>query len=505
MKKIVLTIIFCISSLVASSQSGYEIKINLKNCKDSLVYLTYYQFDKTIIKDTCTALKDGKIVFKGREKLDTGIYSLVSQQKMILFNFFIDDATQQLELKSDAEFDFATDLVAINSDRQNDFLNYIKFLGKQNRALLELKQKAVLNSKKDTLAFNEKQKEIEKISTDYEDNFLTQNKGFYIADVLNLKIDKVLKEVPKASNGRLDSIMAYDYYKKHYWDEVDFKDDAVMRNPFFYSKFKKYFDQVVPKVPDSVCVEIDKIITKTKPESLLYKLMLAHFTYSYETSTIMGYDKVFVYLADNYFKTGKAVGIYDDEAIVQNVINRAEKLRPLLIGAPAQDLFMIKAQDFYKMKGMGFEDAKNSEEVTRIYYKNLTEITKMYVKLSEVKADFTILVFWDADCGHCQKEIPVLLDAYHEMIKQNIDVKVYSVYMQYEGDKYLKYIAEHNLPWINVYDGAHINNAVQKYDIYTTPIIYVLDKNKVIQAKRIDANKVLEIIKGLALENKKVN
>ena len=26
--------------------------------------------------------------------------------------------------------------------------------------------------------------------------------------------------------------------------------------------------------------------------------------------------------------------------------------------------------------------------------------------LSDVKADYTILVFWDVDCGHCQKEIP---------------------------------------------------------------------------------------------------
>lgn len=502
MKKIVLTSIFCISSLFASSQSGYEIKINLKNMKDTLVYLTYYQFDKTIIKDTGTVVQNGRIVFKGTKKLNTGIYSLVGQQKTILVNFFIDDDTQQLELKSDAEFDFAKELVAINSDRQNDFLNYIKFLGKQNTALFELKQKSVLNSKKDTLAFNEKQKEIAIMSADYEEKFFMQQKGSYIAQVLNLKIDKVLKEVPKAANGRPDSIMAYDYYKKHYWDEVDFNDDAIMRNPFFYNKFKVYFDQVVPMNADSVCVEIDKIMAKTKPESLLYKLMLAHFTYSYETSTIMGYDKVFVYLADNYFKTGKAVGIYEDETIVQKIINRAEKLKPLLIGAPAQELFMIKAEDFDKMKSMGFEDAKNSEEITKIYYKNLTEINNMYVKLSNVKADFTILVFWDADCGHCQKEIPVLLDAYHELIKENIDVKVYSVYMQYEGDKYLKYIAEHNLPWINVYDGAHINNTTEKYDVQTTPVIYVLDKDKVIKAKRINADKVKEIIRGLALENK---
>ena len=85
MKKFFFAIAFCFSSLFSFAQSGYEITINLKNCPDSLAYLTYYQFDKTLIKDTCTSIKDGKIVFKGKTKLDKGIYSLVSQKKSHLF------------------------------------------------------------------------------------------------------------------------------------------------------------------------------------------------------------------------------------------------------------------------------------------------------------------------------------------------------------------------------------------------------------------------------------
>src|SRR4051812_47757315 len=102
MKKLFLAATFCFFSLFAAGQSGYEITINLKNCPDSLAYLTFYQFDKTLIKDTCTAIKDGKIVFKGKTRLDKGIYSLVSQKKAIYFDFFIDENTQKLELKSEA-------------------------------------------------------------------------------------------------------------------------------------------------------------------------------------------------------------------------------------------------------------------------------------------------------------------------------------------------------------------------------------------------------------------
>jgi thiol-disulfide isomerase/thioredoxin len=152
---------------------------------------------------------------------------------------------------------------------------------------------------------------------------------------------------------------------------------------------------------------------------------------------------------------------------------------------------------------MGFENAKNSEEMKKVYYYHVNEVNKMWVKLSDVKADYTILVFWDVDCGHCQKEIPKLLDVYNDLLKEKKDVKVYSVYMQHEGEKYLKYIAEHKLPWINVYDGAHYNNAIEKYDVYSTTVIYILDKNKFIKAKRIESDNVTTIIKAIELENKK--
>jgi thiol-disulfide isomerase/thioredoxin len=500
MKKLFLAFGFCFSSLFTVAQSGYEITINLKDCPDSLAYLTYYQFDKTLIKDTCTSIKNGKIVFKGKTKLDKGIYSLVSQKKAIYFDFFVDDSTQKLELQTEASPNISKVLTALNSPLENEFFKYIRFINQKNVDFQAYKTAAILKTKKDSLAFYQKQEEVEKSIRDYEEKFLADHKGTYIADVLNLKIEKILKDVPKASNGRPDSIQAYNYYKKHYWDNVDFKDDGTMRNPFFNLKIKKYFESIVVKHPDSVSVEIDKIMSRTQRGTVFYKLLLAHFTYTYETSKIMGFDKVFVHMSDTYFKTGKADGIYEDNQIVQKIIRRADKLRPLLLGSQAMELFMIKAEDYPRMKTMGFEDAKNSEEMTKVFYKNADQVNKMFVKLSDVKADYTILVFWDVDCGHCQKEIPVLIEAYNNLLKEKKNVKVFSVYMQHEGEKYLKYISDNKLPWINVYDGAHYNNAIEKYDVYSTPVIYILDKNKAIKAKRIDANQVKPLIDAFEKE-----
>jgi thiol-disulfide isomerase/thioredoxin len=503
MKKYALLFLLC--AAVAQAQSGYHLKINLKNCKDTVVYLTFYQFDKTLIKDTCTHIKNGKIEFKGPTKLDRGIYSIVGQQKSILFDFYMDEETQFLELKSDAEFLYAKELVALNSKRQNDFFNYIRFIGDQNREIESALQAARGKTKKDsTDIITTKQKEIAAVISSYEDNFLVQNKGSYIAAVLNLKMDKLLKAIPKASNGRPDSIAVYRYFKKHYWDGVDFQDDGMVRNPFFATKLNTYFQNVVVRHPDSVAVELDVILKKMKPETTMYKLLLGHFIYTYETSKIMGFDKVFVHLADNYFKTGKAKGIYEDETVVDKIVERSNKMKPLLLGVVAPELYMIKPESHPQFGPMGFDKATTSEELTKLYYAHQVELEKMYVKLSEVKADYLILLFWSVDCGHCQTEVPKILEDYHQFLKDKMDVKVYSVYTEYDYEKYVKYIAEHKLDWINLYDPVHLNNIREKYDVYSTPVIYILDKNKVIKAKKIGSEQIKDIIRNMQAEYQSV-
>jgi len=501
MKRFFLAFVFCFSAIYANAQSGYDITINLKNCNDTIAFLTFYQFDKTLIKDTCKTIKNGRIVFKGKSKLDKGIYTLVSQKKTIYFDFFIDDQTQKLEINSDLAKTDLEELVAVNSPLENEFFEYIKFINKQNKEFQDYRTSINVKTKKDTLLLNDKQKELDIKIQGYEQSFLDKNKTTFIAEVLNIKMEKALKDIPKASNGRPDSIVSYKYYKNHYWDNVDFKEDATMRNPFFFTKLKKYFTSVIQSHPDSVNVEVDRILDKTKQGSLLYKYMLAHLTYTYETSNIMGIDKVFVHISDKYFKTGKAVGIYDDESVINRIIKRADALRPLLIGSVAPDLSMIKAEDYPIVKKMAFEAAKTSDEATKVYYANEGTLTKMFNHLYSVNADFIVLVFWDVDCGHCQKEIPKLIKLYNELKQEKKNLKVYSVYTLHEGDKYLKYIADNGLQdWINVYDGAHINNVTVKYDVYSTPVIYILDKNKKIKAKRIGVEQIKDVITEMEKE-----
>lgn len=78
------------------------------------------------------------------------------------------------------------------------------------------------------------------------------------------------------------------------------------------------------------------------------------------------------------------------------------------------------------------------------------------------------------------------------------------MYTQHEYDKWRKYLIENKLgDFINVWDPVHINNIKTKYDIFSTPVIYLLDKDKIIKAKRDSVEQVPELIKALDAQEKK--
>lgn len=502
MKKIIVSFVLFFGLITVQAQTGHEIKINLKNCNDTVAYLAFYQFDKLYVSDTCKKVVNGNIVFKGKKNLDKGVYFLLSQAKGSYFDFIIDEQSQKQQINSD-KTNLLENLKAVNSKQNENFFNYIRFITAKNKEFEGFKKSIKEQKKSDsTVLLTKEYKVLNDAILENDVNYITQNKGTYLSEIINLKTEKSAKDIPKASNGRPDSIFVYNYYKKHFWDDVNFQDDAMLRNPFFANKIKQYFNTVVVQHPDSVCVEIDRMMLKTKQGTKMNMLLLAYFTQTYEIPKIMGMDKVFVYMVDNYFKTGKAKGVYDD-SVIDIIVNRGNTLAPLQLGKMAPELLMIDIPGHDIIAKMGFDTAKTSEEVTKIYYNNKAEIEKTYVPLSSIKADYLILLFWDVDCGHCQKEVPKILEIYHDLLKQKKDVKVFGVYTQNEFDKYKKYIIDNKIDWINVYDGIHVNDLKGKYDVVTTPVMYILDKNKVIKAKGIGSEAIKSIITQMEKEYSK--
>lgn len=470
------------------SQSGYDIKFNIKNNSDTMMFLIRTLFDRQFISDTCKNIKNGKVEFKGKKTLEKGVYTIVSQEKSIYFDFLIDDS-YNFTVSYD-RLDIVNTLKCTGSKENENMFVYLKYMTNTNTNFNKLRDETKGKSKEDSIKFmNEKLAAMTAEVKKFEDSFLEKVKGTFVYDFLNMKSEKEATTVPLASNGRPDSLYRYYYYKNHFWDGVNFKDERIVTIPFFDDRVKRYYDAVIYQYsPDSLIKEIDKMLGSCNENGMTYNLLLAYFTYKYEQDKRMSFDKVFVYLADHYILNGKAKEVYSAETI-DAIKKRVDIMRNLLIDSKAAELYMIDTTDGKKTVKMGFDTVKTSKGATDLYLKNLDKLTPMFKSLYAINAKYTVLVFWDIDCSHCQAEMPKLYESLQK-IKGKIDYKVWAVYTKEDFERWRKYIIEKKYDFINVFDPVHLNNIKDKYDIISTPIIYILDKNKIIKAKKISADQV---------------
>jgi thiol-disulfide isomerase/thioredoxin len=477
---------------VSKAQVSYDIKINLKNCPDTTVYLVKYIFDQQYIADTCKKVRNGAIEFKGKTPLDKGMYALVSTGMLKYFDFFVDESERFII--SGNFSDLANTLKSSDSKENELMFSYARFMTAK-----EQEYKKLSESEK------EKQKAITAEVKKYTETFMQKNKGSFVVDFLNLREEKYARDVPKASNGRPDSIYQYYYYKSHYLDGINFKDERIIRVPFFGDRVKKYISDVIVQHPDTIIKELDRILGSCSQDNLVYNLLLGHFTYKYEQNKVMSFDrngkcitfeKVFVHLADTYITPGKAKEVYTDETVAR-IREKANIIRNLLPESRVPELFMIDTTNAARVRKMGFDTASSGKSLTDLYYKNIERLTPMFKTLYQVNAKYTVLVFWAVDCDHCKKEVPKLSEGLKEL-KGKVDVKVFAVQTKDDMiDDWRKFIIQNKLDFIHVCDPVHLNNTKETFDINSTPVIYLLDREKKIKGKKLTAEQVVEIIKNL--------
>ena len=121
----------------------------------------------------------------------------------------------------------------------------------------------------------------------------------------------------------------------------------------------------------------------------------------------------------------------------------------------------------------------------------------MAKNILELPAEYLVLYFYDPDCGHCKKKTPILKAAYQELL--NMGVEVVAANIASEEAKWKSYIIENELNWVNVADMDFQSNFRMDYNIKTTPTIYILNNERKIIAKGLDAEQVVEFIESFAL------
>jgi thiol-disulfide isomerase/thioredoxin len=426
---------------------GYHLQVIAKgvNPQDT-VYLCRYFATKQYYQDTAIVDNKGIAHFKDTTQLKEGMYFFMFSKQRIV-DFIMNPSTFTLTVDPD----HAVETAAFKGSPDNqDFYNYQRYFVSQRviaDSINALYKKETDVKKKEV--YLQSLKALDSSMVQYITNFMQAHPTNLFTAVLKTTKEVDMPEIPKASNGRPDSIFQFNYYKKHYFENVNFADDRLIRTPVLAKKVEDYFKNLVPPVADSINKEIDDILKKSGKE--IFEYFTREFTYKYETSTLMGMDAVFVHMVRTYYDKGKCT--WANKEVLTKLNDRANILEPLLLGKIAPELYM-------------------------------KDTSSQYRYLSSVKANYTILYFWDSQCGHCQKETPVLYEWWKK--SRSKGVAVYAANIEREDAAWMKYIREKKITeWYNVRDKGNHTDFKKTYDIYATPVLYVLDKNKKIIAKRI--------------------
>lgn len=427
---------------------------------DGDVLLGYYYGDKQYVKDTVQSV-NGSFIFQSDEALEAGMYFMLLSDK----NFF------QLIIDSSQVFSFHTsvkDLIGemkITDSKENTlFYNYQQFTQQKGIEVQPLKAelKTLDKDSKKRIKLENKIKIINEEVATFKADFLAANPEQLFAKIL-LALEPIsIPESPILESGVIDSTFQYIYFKKHFWDAIDLSDGRMVRTPVFHTKMEKFLVEYTPQISDSIVKYVDVLIAQLPKDSDLFKYVVNWTTHHYESSKIMGHDAVFVHMVFTYFITRQAPWV--DEVQLTNIIDKAMRISPNLIGSIAP--FITLPDD----KGV---------------------VQDMH----SIEAPFTILFFYDPDCGHCKKETPLVKETLEKYMDRG--VKVYAVCTEFDDVMWKEFIVEFGVEdWINVNDIENSSNFRGKYNVMGTPRLFVLDAKKKIIAKQIDAAALDEILEN---------
>ena len=73
------------------AQNNYKMTFSSPSLADGKHYIGQHFRNTFIVKDSAEA-KSGSVVFAGKRKLDTGVYTLLDDKKQKIFDFMVDDS-----------------------------------------------------------------------------------------------------------------------------------------------------------------------------------------------------------------------------------------------------------------------------------------------------------------------------------------------------------------------------------------------------------------------------
>lgn len=456
----------------AGSLHAQKIKFKINDQKDTTVFLIKYYGNKLLYADTAV-IKSGLVEFDGKKQTPGVVGLLLPGQRFfeLVYN------NEEVFIETSAKGDFYEPMKVRKSEENTVFVEYVKFMHKQRTGANALSEKLKTVDAKSPM-HAKIQAQLDSIS-DGVKAFQAKQASAHASKLVG-KIIKASTDIELPDNFTGTQEQKYHYFRDHFFDNVDIQDDRLVNTPIFHSKIDYYYSKVVMQIPDTILTHVYKYVDRLDPKSEMFKYWVNHVMSIYEKSNIMGMDKVVIKMGEKYYctkgKDGKSLVTWLDQKKLDEFCERVNVQKNILIGCKAPNIILRDTTD------VKFHD------------------------LYSVKSDYTILYFWESNCGHCKTTTPKLERLYSEKLKaRNVEVFAVSRGIDGEFKKWKDFIKTNKLSFMNValtdrlYKDASKNphqfipslttleslNYQTTYDVFSTPRVFILDKDKKIVAKNL--------------------
>ena len=456
-----LLLILLLSSGIATQLNAQKLTFEIKGMSNDSCMIAYYYGSKQYIlgdsgvNQMLRLDKNGKGTYV-REDMKPGIYMIVFPPTNNYVEFLFE--SKDLSLSLDKENPTGT-IKTTNSTANQIMFDYNVFINglKEKRTALNKKreEKLDLNIDEDIAKLDDEYDNYRSILFDkYPDNMFTK--------IIRANMES---QVPASIT---DETEIFYYYRNHYFDKINFEEEWLIRTPFFDRKINQYVDKMIVQHPDSLIPAVDEIIERAGGNDEMFKYLVVSMVNKFAKSKIMGFDAIYVHIVRTYYLSGRAT--WADEEQLEKMKKRCEKIENNILGVKA----------------------KNFDIVTTLNNK---------LSLYDIKADYTVLYFMDPDCGHCKKSAEKLIEKRDSIPEStNILAVAFNTDMETlkEVEKENNYFWTCSLPANEDIDMSLRHN----YDLYSFPVIFILDKDKKIIAKRIGIDDIIGIIEFKMEKNK---
>jgi peroxiredoxin len=220
-----------------------------------------------------------------------------------------------------------------------------------------------------------------------------------------------------------------------------------------------------------IIADIDSFMIRAKTNKEIYKYSLNYlldFLLSYQKA---GLNLVFQHLAYTYALTDSVDWL--DEKAKAMIKKTADEWTSASVGNQAPEL-------------------------------NMATINGDSIDLYSLNTHFTLLLFWKTGCGHCLNTVKALKVFYDQT--DSLDISIFAVFTKTDKADWQAFLDEEGIQnlWYNVWDEKETTNYHSKYYVISTPLLYVLDQNKIIVSIWNGDEEIKKLIDNLQSQRSKL-